>query len=171
MSKQSVTAGIYEYLKPDNSNIPNFGTLYSALPKIANESDLFLNSFPGQQTGGVIYMFITRQSERRIALGGEHDGRKFRTYDLGLLIVFKSEQQLTEDGQRDFDAFIDALTAFIQANRVPNIPWSDIFQWGEGTELGGPDIQIDYTIPRTIDGQTLLFQAVAHLTVAEVLDT
>ena len=172
MSKQTVTLGVYQYLKPDNSNIANFGTLYTSLPKVANEADLFTNTFPGVAVGGTIYMFFTNQVEKRIAMGGPHSGNKFRIYDTGMLIIFKSPIDVeTWDAQNNFDQFIDSLTEFIQANRTPNIPTSDIFQWGEGNETGGIDIQIDYTIPRTINGESLLFQAVLHVNACEILIT
>jgi hypothetical protein len=169
MPKFTVTQAIYNYLQPYASNIPNLGTVYTALPKVSNEADLFTNTFPGLAIGATIYMFITRQSEKRIALGGPNAGRKFRTYDLGLLIVFKSDIITTVEGQSDFDQFIDALTAYIQANRNAGDP-AIIFQWGEGSITGGDDITIDYTIPRTIDGGVTLFQGVAHITVAEILN-
>jgi len=171
VSKSSVTKGIYEYMQPDNSNIPNLGVVYRALPKVSDESQLFSNSYPNLGLGACIYLFVTSQVERRIALGGEHSGRKFRTYDTGMLVVFKSDLPQTEDGQIEFDHFCDALTTFIEANRVPNIPWSDIFQWGEGTELGGPDIRFDYTIPRTLDGGVTIYQGVLHVQASEVLPT
>ena len=170
MPKTEVTQAVYQYLRPENSGIPFLGTVYTALPKIANESDLFTSSYPGLGLGATIYMFITNQQERRIALGGAHDGRKFRAYDLGLLVVFKSDLRQTVDGQSAFDEFIDALTARIQADRNAGNP-SVIFQWGEGNENGGTDIKLDYTFPRTLDGGVTIFQAVGHITTCEVLDT
>lgn len=170
MPKVEVTAAVYEYLKPETSNIPYLGTVYTALPKIANESDLFASSFPGLGLGATIYMFFTNQNEKRVALGGPHDGRKFRTYDLGLLIVFKSDRRQTVEGQAAFDQFIDALTAWIQADRNAGNP-EVIFQWGEGDLNGGTDIKLDYTFPRTLDGGVTIFQAVAHIWTCEVLDT
>ena len=170
MSKSTVTQAVYQYLKPSTSNIPQLGTVYTALPKIANESDLFTSSYPGLGLGAVIYMFIVNQSEKRVALGGPHDGRKLRIYDLGLLIVFKSDLRETVDGQTAFDAFIDNLTEYIQADRNAGNP-EVVFQWGEGGENGGTDIRIDYTMPRTLDGGVTLFQAVAHIQTCEFFDT
>ena len=170
MPKSTVTTAVYDYLTPTASQIPLLGTVYRALPKIANEADLFANSYPGLGLGAVIYLFFTEQSEHRIAFGGPHDGRKFRVYELGLLIVFKSDLRQTEDGQEAFDTFIDNLTAYIQADRNAGNP-NVIFQWGEGGEQGGPDIRLTYTFPRTLDGGVTLYQAVAHVTVCEILDT
>jgi hypothetical protein len=170
MSKRAVIEAVYQYLEPENSNIPFLGTVYKALPKVANESDLFTNSYPGIGLGAVIYIFITGQDERRIALGGPHNGRKFRTYDLGMLIIFKSDLRETVDGQAAFDEFIDGLTQRIQADRNAGDP-NVIFQWGEGTENGGNDVRLDYTMPRTLEGGVTLFQAVAKVSTIEILDT
>lgn len=170
MSKSTVTQAVYEYLRPETSRIPYLGRVYTALPKVANESDLFTNSYPGIGLGAVIYMFITSQQERRIALGGPHDGRKFRMYDLGLLIVFKSDRPQTVDGQTQFDEFSDSLTEWVQADRNAGNP-QVVFQWGEGTETGGEDLRLEYTFPRTMDGGVTLFQAVGHISTCEILDT
>ncbi len=128
-------------------------------------------------------MFFTSQREERKALGGQHNGRKMRIYDLGLLIVFKSDATTTVAGQLAYNTFIDALTAWIQADRNagteaaslggsgPYVGTGVVWQWGEGTNLGGPDIVIDHFIPRTLDGGVTLFQSVAHITVIEFLNT
>lgn len=167
MSKSAVTQAIYDYLTPTNSNIPNLGIVYKALPKTADESELFTNTFPGLGVGVAIYMFIGSQIERRIAFGGPHSGHKFRIYDLKMLIVCKSDLEKTEDGQTAFDEFMDNLLAFIQDNRIANAP-GVVFSWGEGQiTTGGPDIAIQYIVPRTADGQVTIFQAVATVKVAE----
>ena len=170
MPKTEVTQAVYDYLQPEASQITYLGTVYKALPKIANEADLFTNSYPGLGLGATIYMFFTEQSEHRIAFGGPQEGRKFRPYNLGLLIIFKSDLRQTEDGQAAFDEFIDSLTGYIQADRNAGNP-DVIFQWGEGGEQGGPDIKLEYTFPRTLDGGVTLYQAVARITTCEVLDT
>ena len=170
MPKATVTQAIWEYLTPETSGIPNLGSVYTALPKVANESDLFQNSYPGIGLGAVIYMFMTAQSERRIALGGVHSGRKFRIYNLGLLIVFKSNLSQTVQGQAAFDDFIDNLTAYVEADRNAGNA-QVVFQWGEGGEAGGTDLQFDYTFPRTLDGGVTLFQGVGHISVCEILNT
>jgi hypothetical protein len=175
-----VRDALHYYLKPENSNIANLGVVYKALPKVADESQIFTSTFPGLQVGAMIYMFITGQREKRVALGGQHNGVKFRQYDLGLLIVMKSDTPGTGEGQDAYDTLIDDLTAWIQADRNawteaaslggqgPYVGTGIIFSWGEGAIIGGgEDIVIDHVIPRTIDGGVTLFQSVAHITVIE----
>lgn len=170
MPLSEVSNAIYAYLEPSNSKIENFGTLYQSLPKVANEEDLFVNTFPGVGLGATIYMFFTDQEETRIALGGAHDGRKFREYILALLVVFKSDLNTTIAGQLAYNTFIDALTSQILADRNAGDP-SVIFQWGEGGVSGGPDVKFTHFVPRTIEGGVTLFQSLGHINVCEVLNT
>lgn len=182
MPLSQVSNAIYNYLQPSSSNIPNFGTLYQSLPKVADESDLFTNTFPGTGVGATIYQFFTDQKEARIALGGQHNGRKFREYTLGLLIVFKSDLDDTQEGQIAYNTFIDNLTAWIQADRNagteavslggfgPYAGTGVVFQWGEGGVNGGDDLHFTHFVPRTMSGGVTIWQSVANITVTEVLD-
>lgn len=183
MPKSDVTAAIQYYLDPQQSNIPYLGVVYPALPKVVDESDLFRFVPPGTGTGALIYMFIETQEESRKALGGQHQGRKLRLYGLSLLCILKSDLPDSASGQEAFNAFIDGLTAAIQADRNagteavalggtgPYAGTGVVWQWGEGTMLGGPDIRIEYPVPKTADGGVMLFQAVVRVTVAEFFNT
>ena len=182
MPLSDVSNAIFYYLQPEQCGISNYGMLYQALPKVSNEADLFTNSFPDNGVGATIYMFFTSQGETRIALGGQHQGRKFREYDLGLLITFKSDLPDTVSGQIAYNQFIDDLTNWIQADRNagteatsqggfgPYAGTGVVFQWAEGGVNGGRDLQIDHTIPRTVNGGVTIFQSVAHITVCEALN-
>ena len=170
MPKTEVRDALTAYLTPSNSNIKYLGTVYQSLPKVANESDLFVNAYPGLGVGATIYLFIENQEETRIAFGGPHSGRKFRPYGVSLLCVFKSDLQTTEAGQIKFDEFIDSLTAWIEADRNAGDP-TVIFQWGEGGINAGPDLRLDYIVPRTVDGGVVIFQAIARITACEILNT
>lgn len=183
MPKLEVTAALAYYLDPAQSNIPYLGKVYTALPRIASENDLFNYVPPGTQVGAIIYMFIAGQSERRIALGGQHDGHKMREYTLTLFCIMKTSLQDEVEEQLAFDTFLDGLTSWIQADRNA---WTEalnqggqgpyggsgyIFQWGEGSELGGTDIRFEYPVPHTVDGGIMLHQAVGHVTVCEDMFT
>lgn len=179
MPKTDVRNALLYYLTPENSNITYLGTVYPALPKVSNESDLFNFVPPGTGVGAIVYMFIENQEENRVALGGQHGGRKFRHYGLSLLCILKSDLPSSADGQAAFDLFIDSLTARIQADRNagteavalggtgPYAGTGVVWQWGEGSMLGGADIHIEYPVPKTADGGVQLFQAVVRVTVAE----
>lgn len=183
MPLSDVSNAIYAYLQPSQSNILNFGTLYQSLPKVANEADLFTNSYPGSGVGATIFMFFTDQHERREALGGQHGGRKMVVYALSLLINFKSDLPATVDGQLAYNKFLDALTTYIRADRNAGTeavalggvgPYAGsgvVFQWGEGDILGGVDLEFQHFIPRTINGEVTLFQSLARISVIEFLNT
>ena len=183
MPKTEVTQAIQYYLDPEQSGITYLGVVYPALPKVTDESQLFQYSPPGTGVGALIYMFIESQQEARKALGGQHGGRKLRQYGLSLLCILKSDLPQAADGQAAFNTFIDSLTARIQSDRnagteAPSLggtgPWAGsgyVWQWGEGTDLGGADIRIDYPVPRTADGGVTLYQAVVRVTVAEFFNT
>lgn len=183
MSLEQVSNAVLYYLQPEVSNIANYGTLYQSLPKVANEQDLFVNSFPGCGVGATIYMFPVNSTETRIALGGQHDGRKWVEYTFALLIVFKSDLPQTVDGQIAYNKFISDLMAWIRADRNagteslgqggfgPYVNTGIVFQMGEGGVNGGPDLRFTHYVPRTIDGGVTLFQSLCHLSVVECLDT
>lgn len=183
MPKTEVTAALLNYLTPENSNITYLGTVYPALPKVSDESDLFRFVPPGTGVGALIYMFCSRQSERRIALAGQHNGRKFRIYEFTLLSILKSDLPQASDGQAAFNTYMDSLTAWIQADRNagtealslggtgPYAGTGVIFQMGEGGINEGVDIEVDYPVPKTADGGVMLFQSVLRLSVCEILNT
>jgi len=176
MSKTLVRQAIYDYLQPSNSNITYLSTLYEALPKVANEDDLFALQPAGIGIGAVIYMFIESMEERRIAFGGAHNGRKFRPYTLSLLCIMKSDAETSIEGQIAFDEFIDSLTEWIQADRTagtaPSLQYGGVvFQWGEGGVDGGEDLHFDFFVPKTAKGGVMLFQSVGHITVCEIEQT
>lgn len=184
MPISDVSQAIYDYLEPTASNIPNLGTLYRSLPKVANEADLFTNTFSGAGIGATIYFFCVDQKETRIALGGPPPpygggGHKFVEYTFAFLVVFRSDLPQTIDGQIAYDSFKDAFTARIRANRTAGtdnaIYGGDgtgvIFQWGEGGVDGGVDIQAQHFVPRTIKGEVTLFQSLYHINVCEDIFT
>lgn len=163
---------VVDYLDPSlGSRIQYLSSVYSALPKVANEQDLFNLQPPGQGVGAVIYCFIEHQSERRDSEGGPHSGIKMRAYTLALLCILKSNLSKFVDGQQAFDEFMDSLTGRIQADRQAGTSGNPIFQWGEGDTRGAPDLVFDYPVPKTRDGGVTLFQAVGRVTVLEALAT
>ena len=176
MSKAQVTAQLGEWLDPRQSNIPHLGTVYTGLPRIPSETDLDRFDYPGLSVGALMYLFCTGQSEKRIALGGPHNGQKMVYYDYGMLIVFKTTltgQDSIAEAQAEFDELIDNLTEYIRYSRTaggyPQSGGGVVWQWGEGDLLGGPDIRLEYYTPRSIKGAVYLFQAVLHVNVLENL--
>ncbi len=183
MPKTEVTAALQYFLDPAQSGITYLGVVYPALPKVADESDLFRYVPPGTGVGALIYLFCEHQEETRIALGGQHNGRKFRIYNFSLLIIMKSDLPQASDGQAAFNTLMDSLIARIQSDRNagteatslggfgPYAGTGYIFQMGEGGLNGGVDIQVEYPVPKTADGGVTLYQAVLRLSVCETENT
>ena len=173
MGMVEVYDAIYNYLTPENSNIPYLGAVYKALPKVSNEADLFNFVPPGTGVGVVMYLFCERKSETRIALGGPHDGRKWVPFMMSLLCIMKSDLPRSDAGQAAFNEFVDGTTNWIRADRkagtgAPNSSDSTIFQWGEGGVNEGPDIEWEFRVPKTADGGVMLFQGVCRIQTVQV---
>lgn len=174
MPKTQVRQAVADFLDPNQgSGITYLGSVYQALPKVANEEDLFNLQPAGQGVGSVIYVFIEGHEERRISIAGATSGQKMRTYTVGLLCILKSDLETSLAGQEAFDTFIDSLTARIQSNRLAGAP-GVIWQWGEGESpgaTGSPDLRFDYPVPKTLKGGVTLFQAVGRVIALELLNT
>ena len=179
MSKTQVREAVAYFLDPNQSGISYLGSVYQALPKVANEQDLYNLQPAGTGVGAVVYCFIEDQEERRIADAGPN-GQKMRVYTLGLLCILKSDLETSQEGQVAFDTFIDSLTARIQSDRTAGTGASStgpyagtgyVFQWGEGDSKGAPDLRFAYPVPKTLKGGVTLFQAIGRVTVLQVLDT
>jgi hypothetical protein len=170
MPSSEVLGAVAAYLDPAVSGITYLGAVYTALPKVANEQDLFNLQPAGQGVGAVIYVFIESDQETRIALGGATDGKKMVVYQLGLLCILKSDLETSDAGQAAFNTFRDALKAWIRADRNAGNS-TVVFQWGEGTTPGSPDLRFDYPVPKTYTGGVTLYQAVGRVTLEEILNT
>jgi hypothetical protein len=171
MGMATVRQAIVEFLDPTTSAITNLGTVYRALPKVANEADLFNFSVPGAGIGAVIYVFIEHKEDTRIEQRGLPGVGKMREYTVGLLCVLKSDLPSTFDGQDQFDAFIDSLTDWIYTSFTAGAPSTTIFSFGEGGLSGGPDLVFDFPVPKTMDGGVAVFQAIGRVTACETTAT
>lgn len=172
MSKSAVRQAIANFLDPNISgvSIEYLSNVYQALPKIANEQDLFSLQPPGQGLGAVIFMFLGHQVEKLLtvpAIGGQRQ----RTYTLDLLCILKSDVETTLAGQQAFDSFMDSLIARILSDPQAGDP-SLIVAWGQGDmRQGSLDMEFEYPVPKVIGGGVVLFQAVGHITVVELVIT
>lgn len=180
MSRASVRAQIVAYLAPEGqpSPITFLNAVNDYPPKVTQDDEFDLSDWGG--SGAILAPFLTHQSERRIAVGGAHNGRKLRQYDVQLWCWFRSIKDKAEDAGLDFDVFMDSLTARLQADRnmgtASPVVGSEIlpgmiFSAGEGDTYGGVDIVVDAYMPHLVRAGVLQTNAVVNLTVLEVLDT
>ena len=170
MSRTTVRAAIASYL--ESANITFLSSVKPFPAKFTPEMEFFEGEDPGIQSGAIIYLFIGRESERRIALGGPHDGKKAVEYSFTLDCFFRSMKRKTEDVGEDNETFLDSLITAIRADRQAGAP-GVIFQWGEGVNGGGADIDVTSYYPRSLNGTasaTQVFSSV-RVSVVEILNT
>lgn len=173
MTRATSRQYVFDWLDPNQgSGIPFLSTVQQHPPKV-NDEGLFVMQ-QGLGTGAIIFLAIgPGQQEHRIAIGGAHSGRKWRSYPFKLLCFLRSVKPQSEAVGEDNDTFLDGLVARIEADRtlgtygLPN----PIFQAGEGEDTGGDDIIVNSDLPQLMGGQlTQVFTSV-ELTVVETLDT
>lgn len=169
MGKAAVLQAVVDFLDPSQgSNITYLSTVYAALPKVANEDDLFQLQPPGSGIGAVVYVFIEGHHEWLEELVGiRNDGLgKLRAYTVGLLCILKSDLETALEGQTAFDEFMDSLLARIQSSRTAGDA-GVIWQWGLGDTHNPMDLRFDYPVPRQARGGVMLYQAVGRVTALE----
>lgn len=83
MTRALVRQAVAAFLAPPA--VVNVGDVQAHPPKITPAGNFYAMSPPGAGTGCVIRVFLADQHERRVALGGEHNGRKWRQYTVDLI--------------------------------------------------------------------------------------
>lgn len=160
--REDTRAAIAAYLDPSVAGIDGLGKVIPHPAKFTPEGVFYENSDPGHSSGAVIFLYLARQSDRRVALGGAHDGRKVVEFQLVLDCFVRSTSPKAEDCGQAADLFLDQLVTRIRADRNAGNP-AVIFQWGEGTFPGGRDIEIEALYPKTIMGSMQATQVYASV--------
>jgi hypothetical protein len=151
-----------EFFSPPN--VPGLNKVYSSLPKRIAGNDYHGGRPSGQLSGAVAVVYIVSETEERIAIGGEHSGKKWVHYTVQLRIQSNSRERNSEDAMAFFDSIIDAVKDRLRSNRrLDNYPI--IFEAGERQlvgEYGDPVLEED--------GSTLIWGSVTF-EVSEILTT
>lgn len=122
------------------------GVVRRAFPKQDDHSEFFLGMPPGTRTGCTLVVFIAQSSERRIAVGGEHNGQKQAVYDVTLNCFIRSNCAFAEDAQDDGFALRDALLEHMHQDRTLG---GAVYQAGEYVENGLGSIDCRFAQPET----------------------
>lgn len=162
MGRVAVREGIADYLS--GANITNLTTVLIHPPKVTEDGRIIA---PTATFGGLVYVHLGEQSERRIAAGGRTAGMKMRLYRVSLVAVFRGVDPQAENVDAQNDIFIDSLVAAIEANRTP----AGVWQWGSGDTFGAPDIEIRTDLPETLRQQTTQIWNVLTVSALELLST
>lgn len=168
MSRATVRAAVAAFLAPPS--IPNVGSVQAHPPKLTMAGDFYKMSTAGAGTGMVIRVFLGDQHERRIALGGAHNGRKWRQYTVDLMCTLDSTTSRAEDADSANDTILDALVTRLQSDRQLGAP-GVIFQAGEGTESGGDDIRVHAGLPVAMSDSIVRIFSTVTFDCVEVLAT
>lgn len=177
MSRTSVRQAVTDFL---SGQVPGLGTVFPHPPKTTTQDALFLDG--PATSGAVAYVVLERQHEQRVAIPAGK-GRKWRQYQVCLLIFLRGTTGQAEDADADLDTLLDALAARLQSdpalgtagNVIPDTPSAAsgtvIFQAGEGGDHGGPDIEIATGIPADLKNGLTQIIATVRFQVAEILIT
>ncbi len=129
-----------------SSPVPGVGVVRRAFAKRDQHEDYFNGMPPGARTGCQIIVTLYRQTEFRIALGGEHGGWKQRNFDVELACFIRSRTPHAEDAQDDVYALQDALVEWLRQDRTLG---GAVFQAGEHMERGDGTVSFAYGQPET----------------------
>lgn len=178
MGRVAIRQAIIDYLAPAVSHIDSLGAVFPFPPRVTSEGDLFAEQAAGAESGSAIFVFIHTQSERRLGIGPpatigrQTPAQKIRTYAVDLLCITRSHSDDVASAGNDHDAFLDALVAYIEANRTIAAEDTLTIQWGEGDMAGAQDIKITTNLPKAFRLQKAFQQwSVIEVTVLELVNT
>lgn len=168
MSRATVRAALETWLAPPN--VAWVGSIFGSMPKIIPGPAFTAGLGSGSRSGSVMVIFIEDEHETRTALGGPHGGRKMVTYEVGIVIRFRSSQADSQVAVDDYDALIESLKERIRADRTLGTSGTanPLFQAGEGP---GADLSITSDMPRIDKGGSTYVWGALKLTVAEEIVT
>jgi len=142
MSRAQVRSQLTSFLS-SATGIPDLNQVFSSFPKQINFQK---NALPGQQSRAVAVVFIERENEERIALGGATSGKKRIDYDVAIQLFHHSLKINAEDCMDDFDATIDGIKDLLRSDhRFGDTTGQLVWQGAE------PRIEVVYGEPATAD--------------------
>jgi len=139
MSRAQVRSQLASFLS--GGNVQDLNQVFTSFPKQFNYQT---NSTAGQASRAVAVVFIDRETESRIALGGATSGKKRVDYDVVIQVFHHSMQRNAEAAMDDFDATIEQLKTLLRSDhRFGDATGNLIWQGAE------PMIDVDYGEPAT----------------------
>lgn len=162
MSRQEVRLAVGDWIIA--ANVTNLNQIFYSMPKRINFQT---NSSAGQMTRAAGVVFISGETESRIALGGASNGWKRVDYDVIFQIYCHSVENNSEDTMTAFDNIIDAVKTCLRAggHRLNKPDGTIIWQAAE------PGISVDYGEPLTNDGAATEIWAGINFTVTQMIQT
>ncbi len=162
-SRVAVTAAIQTYLQ--NAGITYLSNVYSYPAKFTPEGEFFSGEDPGIESGAMIFMRLGQQHEVRMSLQGLPPGGKMVYYKLELTCLFRSTKPKSQDAGLDNDTFLDSLLTAIRASKTAGTTDGTVWQIGEGSQRGGPDLELEVFFPRPLASSNGVTQTNSKLVV------
>jgi hypothetical protein len=164
VSRANVRAAVAQWFDP--GAVPGLFAIHRAEPKIIPGSDYGLEAFGtnvGNGSGAYAVVHIADERETRIAIGGAHSGMKHITYDVALVIHFRSVKPDAIEAMDDYDTLIEAVKQRLRADRNLGQPTS---VWQAGSDPG--DIHIQSDLPAQDDGSVYIWSVMEFKVIEEI---
>jgi hypothetical protein len=160
LSRQEVRSAVGEWVA--SAGIPNLTQVFTSHPKRINFQQ---DSNAGQLTRAAGLVYISREQESRIAIGGAYDGWKRIDYEVEFQVFCHSVHSLAQNAMNDYDQIIDGIKDRLRAggHRLGKENGDIIWQAAE------PDISVTYGEPATNDGGATEIWAAISFTVTQMI--
>lgn len=160
MSRSQVRTAVGTWIA--DAAIPNLNQIFTSHPKRINFQ---ANATAGQMTRAAGLVFISDESDSRIANGGAYEGWKRVDYTVQFQVFTHSMQSYAQDAMDDFDAIIDAVKQKLRegGHRLGLTDGDVIWQAAE------PNISVMYGEPTTNDGGATEIWAAITFTVTQMI--
>jgi hypothetical protein len=144
------------------AGITNLNQVFASHPKRINFEQNAPVGSPCRVAGVV---FISREQEDRIAVGGAYDGWKRVDFDVQFQMYAHNMHNYSQDAMDDFDLVVDAVKARLRSggHRLGMEDGDVIWQAAE------PDITSEFGEPLTNDGGATEIWATLNFTVTQMI--
>lgn len=160
MSRSQVRNAVGNWIA--EAGIPNLNQIFTSHPKRINFQ---ANAAAGQLTRAAGLVFISDESDSRIANGGANDGWKRIDYTVQFQVFTHSMHPHTQDAMDDFDSIIDSVKQKLRegGHRLGLEDGDVIWQAAE------PSISVIYGEPTTNEGGATEIWAAITFTVTQMI--
>lgn len=158
MSRTNVRSQVASFLS--TATIPDLNQVFTSFPKQINFQT---NAQAGQKSRAAAVVFIQREHEERIALGGAKSGKKRVDYDVVIEVFHHSLHNNAEDAMADFDLTIDGIKDRLRSDHRFGDTSGDII-W-QGAE---PLLDVEYSEPSSSERGATETWAVIRFQVTQI---
>ena len=154
---------------PNPNGIPYLSRVFLYPEKVTSEQDFYER--PGIGFGGFIYLWFGDATDDVIGLAGPVISERWMEYTLSMRLIFRSQEQDSQEVGHQNEKFVSGVISAIHQSRNAGSPTTgpgepvNVFQWGMGSQNGGPDIKVTRYLPTQVDGQLSATQVITNIDV------